>query len=167
MACRKTLNKPGQLYVHDGRAFKTGAKDGNCLEENSDRLAEFWERGWTECGMMVWKLKVEHDITKKGNLKKCAPRTIFHVNIFNEKTDKMIDVSNGMTKMIDREIWLAHNGEAIVDSKWIPKSKIDEAINEFTEYEPMFKMLGTKWANSMCLQQCASAIAKTIFKMKM
>lgn len=76
----------------------TTRDDGKCVEENSQRLALFWKRGWTDCvGQMV------------GIVRETDKQIIFHFNILNKKNNKIIDVANGFMKMVDYDAWCSHN----------------------------------------------------------
>jgi hypothetical protein len=71
---------------------------GTCIRENCIRIADFWKRGWTETSLWVSHIKRTTD----GVL-------IRHANIYNQKTKKIIDVSNGFIKMIDADAWRKSN----------------------------------------------------------
>ena len=91
-----TLNNENGFVID----FKTmGINDkGNCIRLNCERIAEFWNRGWTDTILFISQIKRITD----GKL-------IKHVNIYNEKTGKIIDVSNGFIKMIDMGQWTDYN----------------------------------------------------------
>ena len=67
---------------------------GDCLKKNCIRIAEFWKRGWYDCELNVMIIQRPTDC-----------KFIKHVNIHNKKTKQIIDVSNGMIKMLDYQKW--------------------------------------------------------------
>ena len=69
---------------------------GTCIMENCIRIGEFWRKGWTETMMCL-------------SLIKNPDRLITHANIFNKKTNKIIDVANGKIKMVDYGQWSYNN----------------------------------------------------------
>ena len=73
-------------------------ENGNCIRENCMRISDFWKKGWSQTRLLISHIKRVDD----GAM-------IKHVNIYNEKTGKIVDVSNGMIKMIDIAKWASFN----------------------------------------------------------
>ena len=71
---------------------------GTCIMQNSIRIGEFWRKGWTDCELVASLIKRIGD----GVM-------LMHLNIFNPKLNKIIDVSNGFVKMVDVATWRQHN----------------------------------------------------------
>ena len=92
----KLNNKHGFIINQNKPAPRDGF--GNCIPENCKKLAEFWQRGWTDTCMIVSHIKRNGD-----------GKMIKHASILNYKTNKVIDVSNGCIKMMDANEWDNHN----------------------------------------------------------
>jgi len=84
------------------RKQKQGECTGTCIYENAKKLVELWDK-YPECTMLFLKMDVRH-YEKTMGLK-----YINHFVIYSPKNKKIIDVSNGWMKMIDREIYFDLN----------------------------------------------------------
>jgi hypothetical protein len=92
-----TLNNKQGFIINQGKPAPLDGF-GTCIPENCKKLAEFWQRGWTDTCMIVSHIKRNGD-----------GKMIKHASILNPKTNKVIDVSNGCIKMIDANEWDDHN----------------------------------------------------------
>ena len=70
---------------------------GSCVRENCEKIADFWKKGWIQTRLFITQIK------------RIDGKLIKHVNIYNEKTGKIIDVSNGFIKILDMEQWRKSN----------------------------------------------------------
>ena len=87
-------DKTGFIINHHKPLPITG---GTCIRENCNKLSEFWGRGWEQTRLFV------------SHIKRADGVLIKHTNIYNDKTGKIIDVSNGYIKMLDVAEWRQWN----------------------------------------------------------
>ena len=109
---------------------------GDCVKKNCLRIAEFWDRGWYDCELNVLIIQRPTDC-----------KFIKHVNIHNKKTNQIIDVSNGMIKMIDFQKWRSAN-------KIVKMIKIDRPNFELFKDTIYAK---DKFGNPMTLEEVGEA----------
>ena len=92
---------------------------GTCINDNCIKIADFWKRGWTETCLMVCHIKRADGVMIK------------HTNIFNPKTNKIIDVSNGFIKIVDADSWREYNNiikMATIDRSAVRSNSDDEIL---------------------------------------
>ena len=73
-------------------------KGGDCAIKNPKKILEFWNKGWTECDLLI--------IRFDSKIKYSETKPLIHVVIHNKKINKIIDVSNGKIAMIDSNSYL-------------------------------------------------------------
>lgn len=75
-------------------------KEGNCIEMNTKRITDFWFKFPEE--KEVFNLKVLQIRRQDGII-------IHHCLIHNKKNNKLIDVSNGKIKIVDKDLYYETN----------------------------------------------------------
>ena len=84
-----------------------GKAGGSCIDENSTRIVELWNKGHQKNLKMMWfQIKVSKSLRQEM---KSKIKIINHFMIYSIKLNKLIDVSNGIQKMIDFDVWKSHN----------------------------------------------------------
>lgn len=132
-------NRPGLLYVktdieraNEGIAekdTKTEA-DGTCINENSKKLVELWKKHPT-CVMLWCKMDLKGKQTEERQAR--LGRYMNHFVIYSPKNRKIIDVSNGWMKIVDKDYYFEINN--IVKNKTLTKKDIDFSMEMAYDYK--------------------------------
>jgi len=93
-----TINTSDVFIKTTGKPPKSG--EGNCIAMNTQRITDFWFKFPEEKD--VFDLKVLQIRRQDGII-------IHHLLIHNNKNNKLIDVSNGKIKIIDKDLYYESN----------------------------------------------------------
>tara|TARA_R110000751_G_scaffold37384_1_gene90664 strand:- start:835 stop:1332 length:498 start_codon:yes stop_codon:yes gene_type:complete len=93
-----TINTSDVLIKRTGENPVSG--EGDCIEKNTQRITDFWFKFPEQKD--VFNLKVLQIRRQDGII-------IHHCLIHNNKNNKLIDVSNGKIKMIDKDLYYESN----------------------------------------------------------
>lgn len=85
---------------------QNGKATGTCIRENSKRLVELWNKGHDECVMMFLHIMMDKRMAKANGLKR---EKISHFVIYSPKNNMLIDVSNGLMKMTNKDFYFQAN----------------------------------------------------------
>jgi len=122
--------KAGHIEIYDfgfQKIDKNPICEGTCQEQNVKKIIQLW----TKLPKQKFNLSIRIYLIKQ----KIHKQNISHTHIYDKKNNRLIDISNGQTKMLDYDIWF--NNNCIIKYTEITWNYIDDLFKQGYRVEDM------------------------------
>jgi len=125
---RKQMAGYIQIYDYGFQKIDKNPKcEGTCQEQNVKKLMELWTKlPKQKFNLSIRIYLIEHPINNYD---------ICHTHIYDKKNNRLIDVSNGQTKMLDYDRWFDTN--IIIKYKEFTWNDIDDLFKQGVRVQGM------------------------------